>query len=530
MSWTIEASAGAGGSIDPSGNLSVDEGSDQSFTITPDVGYHISDVLVEGVSVGSVDKYNFTAVSADHTIVAMFEADAEVTWAITASAGPGGSIAPEGDVVVMDGGNPSFTVTPNTGHHILDLLVDNVSLGPMDHYEFTGVNSNHTIRAVFDKVVTSFGYLSRIWSYLGEIYDIEVSDDGEYLAASSEFVLNYYRTDDPEPIWTAINRYEAIFWDVAVSRHGDYVVVGDETGRINFYSEASTKTGYISSAWSGSSMGTGIKRETLDISKSGDVVAVAGRDGLIHVYKDSTVKTGTNLDADWVVGTSATDYVKIVLSSDGKYLVSCGSILIGDSSQIIVSYIDLETEDILWSWVSPFPAIAYDLETSTDGDMVTLTLTDTYSTRTGVYCWMDASDLTGTLGSLPSWMHTENIDSPSSVAMSLNGESIAEGTLDDDTLYFWKDAQGSGGETLTPDWSKPSSVQDVSISDDAQLVIVSALQDQHWQLMVYLYDGSLVDSVQVASQITSLATSSDCCLIGIAQDYSKFEVYRYEPI
>jgi uncharacterized repeat protein (TIGR02543 family) len=69
---TITASAGANGTIDPSGNVPVIYGSDQTFTITPNAGCQVSDVLVDGASVGAVDSYPFTNVTANHTISAAF--------------------------------------------------------------------------------------------------------------------------------------------------------------------------------------------------------------------------------------------------------------------------------------------------------------------------------------------------------------------------------------------------------------------------------------------------------------------------
>ena len=48
---------------------------DQAFTITPTAGYHVADVPVDGVSVGAVTAYTFTAVTADHTITASFAID-----------------------------------------------------------------------------------------------------------------------------------------------------------------------------------------------------------------------------------------------------------------------------------------------------------------------------------------------------------------------------------------------------------------------------------------------------------------------
>ena len=70
--YTIEASAGHGGGISPDGRVRVSRGSDKTFRITPDAGYEIADVLVDGESVGAVDKYTFESVRKAHTIEALF--------------------------------------------------------------------------------------------------------------------------------------------------------------------------------------------------------------------------------------------------------------------------------------------------------------------------------------------------------------------------------------------------------------------------------------------------------------------------
>lgn len=70
--YTIKATAGAGGSISPSGNVSVREGGDQTFTITPDKGYAVANVKIDGKSIGAVKSYTFENVSNPHTIEAIF--------------------------------------------------------------------------------------------------------------------------------------------------------------------------------------------------------------------------------------------------------------------------------------------------------------------------------------------------------------------------------------------------------------------------------------------------------------------------
>ena len=71
-SYTIKASAGNGGNISPSGNVSVKRGEDQSFHINPINGYRISDVIVDGKSIGTVSTYTFDNVKANHTIEVKF--------------------------------------------------------------------------------------------------------------------------------------------------------------------------------------------------------------------------------------------------------------------------------------------------------------------------------------------------------------------------------------------------------------------------------------------------------------------------
>lgn len=85
----------------------------------------IPDNWIDGtytVRVKDVDSGTIDAVSFDIPVPS-------VTWTITASAGAGGSISPDGASVVADGGDQSYTITPNSGYHILGVLVDSVPQG-----------------------------------------------------------------------------------------------------------------------------------------------------------------------------------------------------------------------------------------------------------------------------------------------------------------------------------------------------------------------------------------------------------------
>ena len=112
--YTITATAGTGGSISPSGAVTVNDGANRTFTITPASGYAISDVQVDGRSVGAVSSYPFTNVTANHTIHASFY------WVGTGGgSGSGGGhdsddSDPTGNLSIeldVNGGDDEFTFT-----------------------------------------------------------------------------------------------------------------------------------------------------------------------------------------------------------------------------------------------------------------------------------------------------------------------------------------------------------------------------------------------------------------------------------
>ena len=147
--YNITATAGTGGSISPSGVRSVAENSTPTYTITPGIGYDVADVVVDGTThLGAVTTYTFDPVTAAHTIDATFVAVSPHT--ITASAGANGSISPTGGVSVDHRGSQAFTITPDSGYVVADVVVDGTThLGSVTTHTFTNVQANHTIAATF---------------------------------------------------------------------------------------------------------------------------------------------------------------------------------------------------------------------------------------------------------------------------------------------------------------------------------------------------------------------------------------------
>jgi len=151
LTFDISASADTGGSITLLDNVKVNYGESQTFTITPNTGYRIKDVKVDGSSVGAVAIYTFENVSSDHIIEAIFE---PITFTITASAGFGGTITPSGSVTVNYGDSKTFTVTPTSGYKISNVKVDGASKGTISSYTFSNITSDHKIEATFEKEKT----------------------------------------------------------------------------------------------------------------------------------------------------------------------------------------------------------------------------------------------------------------------------------------------------------------------------------------------------------------------------------------
>ena len=144
--YTITASSSGGGTINPSGDVLVDYGSDQKFIITPNVGYHFVDLLVDGVHVDSTTSYTFYNVTTNHTIYAEFAID---KYTITAIASVGGTIIPSGSITINYGESQRFLITANTGYHLDTLLVDGVRVDSIASYTFYNVTTDHTIIAKF---------------------------------------------------------------------------------------------------------------------------------------------------------------------------------------------------------------------------------------------------------------------------------------------------------------------------------------------------------------------------------------------
>jgi parallel beta-helix repeat protein len=186
VKYVITASAGNHGTIEPEGEIVVNEGQDKAFEFSPDTGYQVDDVLINNESVGAVETYTFTHIEQDCTIEVTFEKkysapsapSAPIYYTISTFSGLGGSIEPGGDITVLQGEDQSLNIIPGVGFIISDVLIDNVSVGVTPEYTFENIVQDHTISASFTReqfIITSSASDGGTISPLGET----VADWGE---------------------------------------------------------------------------------------------------------------------------------------------------------------------------------------------------------------------------------------------------------------------------------------------------------------------------------------------------------------
>ena len=146
--FVLIASKQGNGTVSPMDTVLVSCDDAVTFTFTPDEGWYVQNLVVDGESLGTPasDSYTFYNVNDNHTIEIIF---APNVYVITASIDPidAGNINPYGQVPVTYGDDQTFNITPFPGYEVIDVEVDGVSQGAISTYTFHHVDANHTIVA-----------------------------------------------------------------------------------------------------------------------------------------------------------------------------------------------------------------------------------------------------------------------------------------------------------------------------------------------------------------------------------------------
>jgi len=150
---TITASVtGGNGTITPSGAVQVANGGSRTFTFTPNAGFEVNQVLVNGTAVTvSGNTHTMTNVTANGTISVSFRQIPVLQRTITASVtGGNGTITPSGTVQVANGGSQTFNFAPNAGFVVNEVRVNSVVVNVSGNsHTMTNVTANGTITVSF---------------------------------------------------------------------------------------------------------------------------------------------------------------------------------------------------------------------------------------------------------------------------------------------------------------------------------------------------------------------------------------------
>lgn len=148
--YSISAAVNGGGTIIPSGTFTKEEGDNQTFTISPNSGWSIKEILVNGVSVGAKETHSLTNIEKNYNIVANFS---RIIHEINATASEGGTISPSGKFSVNDGDNQTFSITPQSGWKISGIYLDGVAQVISSLFNLKTIKKNHTVSATFSRIV-----------------------------------------------------------------------------------------------------------------------------------------------------------------------------------------------------------------------------------------------------------------------------------------------------------------------------------------------------------------------------------------
>ena len=172
--YSLSIQSGAGGSVSYGGttitnttrSFTVSEGTSATITISPNSGYRLSRLTVNGTNVTSSvsnSQYTISNITANTSVVATFEQIPATTYSLSIQSGAGGSVSFDGTTVtnttrsftVNEGTSATITITPNTGYKLSKLTVNgtNVTSGVSNNkYTINSISANTTVVVTFEQI------------------------------------------------------------------------------------------------------------------------------------------------------------------------------------------------------------------------------------------------------------------------------------------------------------------------------------------------------------------------------------------
>ena len=145
----ITSVPGGNGTITPS-KIGVIEGSKVKITFTPNTGYMVDKVLVNGIEKTATGNEIEITVDEEKTVEVSYK---KIPFTITVEEVTGATVNPDGLVTVSYGDNKDFTITANTGYKLVKVLVNDVEKAlDGNTLKLKNITSNMKIKVVVEKI------------------------------------------------------------------------------------------------------------------------------------------------------------------------------------------------------------------------------------------------------------------------------------------------------------------------------------------------------------------------------------------
>ena len=179
------------GTASPSGSVQVEDGQSQTITFTPNTGYVLDYVMVDGNSASLTgNSYIFTDVTADHSISVVYKVPPLPTKHTITISVTNGTASPSGSVQVEDGHDQTITFAPNAGYVLDHVTVDGTSASLTGNsYTFTDVTADHSISVVYKKSGGGGGSVTDKYPIYVESTGSGTAESNKNKAAAGEIIF-----------------------------------------------------------------------------------------------------------------------------------------------------------------------------------------------------------------------------------------------------------------------------------------------------------------------------------------------------
>lgn len=408
----VGTSAGTGGKITPS--ESVAYGKSKNIQITPDPGYVIKSVTVDGVDKGNMSSFYFSNITSTHQVTATFD---PIIYTVTSSAGNNGRITASQQTTY--GKSLSFDIAPNKGYAIEDVLVDGASQGAIPSYTFEDIQNDHTISASFKLLPPTISFTDA--TDIEQQYttnDNNITITGEYFSGSD---ASFSALFDNSPIDVTADKANNTF-SVKINTAGKSVSDTPYNVSVSVTNDSGTETCTAQiKIVNTKPILTVSPSSSLSLSKGAHLVISAAASD-INVGQPLSIEYKID-SGEWteaVTGTAGTELSQLITISTDSLDYGAHTFNIRAYDGIAYVYYNDDASDTDWDIIIPEPTI-----TLSPVDDQPYTEDDNYVTVGGTYTSVVDFDIKASFDGSPAEVTIDADNNMFTVKINTKGKSIS---------------------------------------------------------------------------------------------------------